>query len=61
MDSGSFVFENDEVRVSLSGSWEIGELALKESFEGRLSLKTAAEMGTILQGIAGSLAFLLPD
>jgi putative selenate reductase len=61
MQNGSFVFENDQVRASLSANWEIGESGLKEPFEGTLSLKAAAEMGVILQGVAGSLAFLLTD
>jgi putative selenate reductase len=61
MQDGSFVFENEQVWISLSGNWEIGELELKEAFEGTLSLKAAAEMGVILQGVTGSLVFLLAD
>ncbi|MGD8792377.1 MAG: putative selenate reductase subunit YgfK [Anaerolineae bacterium] len=59
VENGSFLFEDDRVRVRLSGNWETGKLVLKEAFEGEVSLKAAAEMGAILKGVTGSLAFLL--
>jgi putative selenate reductase len=59
VENGSFVFEDDRVQVRLSEHWEIGELTLKETFEGTLSLKAAGEMGAILKGVARSLLFLL--
>jgi putative selenate reductase len=56
--NGSFVFEDNQVRVSLSNTWELLELGLKKAFEGTFSLNAAAEMGVILQGVTGSLPFL---
>jgi putative selenate reductase len=58
MQDGSFVFENGQVRASLSTNWEIGKLELKETFEGAFSLKEAAEMALIWRGVTASLPFL---
>jgi putative selenate reductase len=60
---GGFTFESEQVRVGLSvdrgtGKWEIGESVLKEAFEGTLSLKEAAEMAVVLEGVTASLPFL---
>jgi putative selenate reductase len=59
MQNGTFVFENEQVRVNLAGNWEIGESTLKQAFAGTLSLRAAAEMSVILRGVADSLSFLL--
>jgi putative selenate reductase len=61
MRNGSYVFENEQIRATLSKSWGTEELKLKAAFEGTLSLTAAAEMRVILQGVAASLAFLLTD
>jgi putative selenate reductase len=58
IQDGSFVFEDSQVRANLSGNWGIGELGLKETFEGTFSLKEAAEMALILEGVTTSLPFL---
>ena len=58
LQNGKFVFEDDHVRTSLSGDWEIEELELKEAFDGTRSLEGAAEMALILKGIVTSAAFL---
>jgi hypothetical protein len=58
LQNGTFVFENDQVRTSLSGDWEIVELELKGAFDGTHSLAQAAEMALILKGIVTSAAFL---
>jgi putative selenate reductase len=58
LQNGTFVFENDQVRASLSGDWEIEELELKDAFDGTHSLEQAAEMALILKGIVTSAAFL---
>jgi len=47
------------VHVSLSPDFEIKDMALKEAFEGTLSLKLAAEMALIFDGVTFSLPFLL--
>jgi putative selenate reductase len=52
------IFENDHVRLGLSPEFEIRAMALKAPFAGTLSLREAAEMATILEGVQGSLPFL---
>jgi len=59
LGKGTFVFENDQVRASLSGDWKIEELELKDAFDGTRSLEEAAEMAVVLKGLADSLPFLL--
>jgi putative selenate reductase len=61
---GGFTFEDGQVRVDLSadgpaGDWEVGTWVLKKAFTGTMSLRGAAEMAVVLQGIANSLPFLL--
>ena len=58
-ENGSITFENDNVRIGLSASFEAGELSMKEAFDGELSLREAAEMYVVLQGITTSASFLL--
>jgi putative selenate reductase len=59
VQDGVLTFENAQMRISLSPDFEIKEMALKEPFDGTLSLKEAAEMAVILQGIKISLPFLV--
>jgi putative selenate reductase len=59
MDNGSFLFEDDRVRASLSGDGLVADLELKEAFEGTRSLKEAAELALILKGIITSASFLV--
>jgi putative selenate reductase len=59
LGKGTFVFENDQVRASLSGDWKIEDLELKDAFDGTRSLEEAAEMAVVLKGLADSLSFLL--
>jgi putative selenate reductase len=56
---GSLAFENQHVRVRLSANFAVQEMALKEAFEGTLSLKEAAEMAVILKGVSTSLSHTL--
>ncbi|MGD9048627.1 MAG: putative selenate reductase subunit YgfK [Anaerolineae bacterium] len=58
MDNGSFVFEDDQVRASLSGDGLVADLELKEAFSGTRSLKEAAEMALMFRGIVASTPFL---
>jgi len=51
-------YEDDRVRVGFGPDWSIVEMALKEPFSGTLSLKGAAEMAVILEGVRRSLPFL---
>jgi putative selenate reductase len=52
-------YEDANVRLRLTPEFDIKEMALKSSFEGMLSLRNAAEMAVVLNGIRGSLPFLL--
>jgi putative selenate reductase len=58
MQEGMLVFENAQVRLALSPEFGLGKMALKEAFDGTLSLKEAAEMAVILEGVATALSFL---
>jgi putative selenate reductase len=58
MQQGQLVFENPQVGVRLSSQFGIIDMELRRSFEGTQSLKDAAEMALLLQGVAGSLSFL---
>jgi putative selenate reductase len=53
------IFEDAHLRVSLTSEFKISEMALKEAFEGVYSLKMAAEMALLLEGINASAAYLL--
>jgi putative selenate reductase len=59
VDNGSLVFEDDNVQVRLSTAFEVEEMALKRPFEGALSLRGAAEMSVILDGVLASTPFLV--
>ncbi len=58
LNNGTITYEDQRVRVCLAADWSVQELALKEPFEGALSLRRAAEMAVILRGVANSLPFL---
>jgi putative selenate reductase len=60
-EDGRLLFEDDHVRLELSPEFEIRAMALKAPFAGTLSLREAAEMATILEGVRGSLPFLRSD
>jgi putative selenate reductase len=55
---GALLYEDGRVRLGLSPELEVREMALRQAFEGTLSLRAAAEMATILEGLRGSLPFL---
>ncbi len=58
VSNGTVTFTNPQVRISLSPAFNIHEMALRQEFEGILSLKQAAEMALILSGIKTSAPFL---
>jgi putative selenate reductase len=58
---GRMTFENDNLHVTLSPAFEIGDMALKTTFDGVFSLREAAEMKVVLDGVRNFLSFLLPD
>ena len=56
---GIIVFENARLRISLSPDFAIKDVELKEPFQAPFSLKEAAEMALILDGVTLSLPFLV--
>jgi putative selenate reductase len=59
MGNGFVTFENDKIRIHLSPDLVADKVVLKETFDGELSMREAAEMYVVLDGIAASAAFLL--
>jgi len=55
----SFMYEDRHVRLLLSPQLELREAYLKEPFVGELSLRSAAEMSVLLEGVRSSLAHVL--
>jgi putative selenate reductase len=59
LGSDRLVYEDALVRVALTPEFQVVEMAAKETFEGNLSLRPAAEMAVLYNGIRESLPFLL--
>jgi putative selenate reductase len=59
VQNGTLLFEDDAVRLVLSPDFEVAEMALKEAFEDTRSLRNAAEMALIFEGVRRSLPFVL--
>jgi putative selenate reductase len=59
LGSDRLVYEDALVRVALTPEFQVVEMAAKETFEGSLSLRPAAEMAVLYNGIRESLPFLL--
>jgi len=57
--AGRMVFENAQIRAVLAADFALLELETKAGGEGSQSLRAAAEMALILEGVTGSLPFLL--
>ncbi len=57
--NGTLTYEDALVRVDLTRDWQVVEMAAKEAFEGALSLKSAAEMAVLYEGVKRSLPFLV--
>jgi putative selenate reductase len=56
---GWLEFENPSLRLRLSARFEIDTMSLKTAFAGTLSLRNAAEMAVILDGLMRTAPFLL--
>jgi len=56
---GLLVYENEALRAQLSPDFQVRELTLKQPFPGTISLRQAAEMAVILDGVQKSLGFLV--
>ncbi len=54
----TIILENRQLYLRLSPEFEVIEMLLHEPFEGTLSLREAAEMTVILQGVTSAMAFL---
>jgi putative selenate reductase len=52
------IFENSQVRLEMARDYGINAMTLKQPFAGTLSLREAAEMKVILEGVTASLPFL---
>ncbi len=59
MGNGLLTYENDKVCIHLTPDMVADQVVLKEAFEGELSLREAAEMYVVLDGLSTSAAFLL--
>jgi putative selenate reductase len=59
LGNGSVIYENDKIRIRLSADFDADEVSLKEPFDGTISLREAAEMYVVLEGVAASASFLL--
>ena len=59
MGNGFLTYENDKIRIHLSPDLVADKVVLKETFDGELSMREAAEMYVVLDGISASAAFLL--
>jgi putative selenate reductase len=57
-EEDGYTFENNRICLELSPEFEIRQMVLKAPFEGKLSLREAAEMATILKGIRSSAPFV---
>jgi hypothetical protein len=51
-------YEDAQVKLMFSPTWQIEELVLKEAFSGQRSLLAAGEMYALLLGLTRSLPFL---
>ncbi len=56
---GGMTFENDRLSLRVGPDVDVRSMTLKESFEGVFSLKQAAEMVVVLEGVVRTLPFLL--
>jgi putative selenate reductase len=54
-----FVYEEDGLRVRLTGKWQVTEVWATGGTRGTRSLRSAAEMALLLDGVSSSLPFLL--
>jgi putative selenate reductase len=56
---GEMVFENEQVRVTLDADFGLQEVETKVVSDRAISLREAAEMAVIMEGVRGSLPFLV--
>jgi len=61
VEGGILAFEDDHVSLTMSPDFEIQEMSLKKAFSGQHSLREAAEMAVVLDGVKTSLSFLIEE
>lgn len=61
VEGGIVAFEDNHVLLTMSPDFEIKEMSLKKAFSGQRSLREAAEMAVVLDGIKTSLPFLVGE
>jgi len=54
-------FEDNYISLTMSSEFEIQEMSLKKAFSGQRSLREAAEMAVVLDGVKTSLSFLIGE
>ncbi len=59
LEDGGAIFENARLRVRLTEDFVLREAVLKAPFAGTFSLRPAAEMWVVLEGVLTSLPFLV--
>ena len=59
LEDGGAVFEDARLRLHLTEDFVLREATLKEAFAGTFSLRPAAEMRVVLEGVLASLPFLV--
>ena len=55
----ALIYEDAMVRILMTRDWRISEMTMKAPVEGTLSLRSAAEMAVLYDGITRTLPFLL--
>lgn len=58
IEKDRIIFDNSLVHISLSPDFNIHEMTVKRAFDGTLSLRKAAEMALIFNGVITSLPFM---
>jgi len=57
----TLIFEDDRISLTMSPEFEIQDMSLKKAFSGPRSLREAAEMAVVLDGVKTSLSFLIGE
>jgi len=61
VEKGILAFEDDHVSLTMTSDFEIQEMLLKKAFSGQRSLREAAEMAVVLDGVKTGLSFLVDE
>ena len=61
VEGGIVAFEDNHISLTMSSDFEIQEMSLKKAFSGQRSLREAAEMAVVLDGVKTGLSFLIGE